>query len=240
MYILTYDECIVFSVRGTSSILDSFSTLSMSKKILQDVQYSNYVDNKIYKKIKVHAGFLSQYNTVKFNIIANVFEKMWNNKVSEKGPVKVIFTSHSLGAAISTLAAATLKAQFTTNVTIENWTFGCPRIGNKMFVKYYNDKVDKTFRYVCGDDIVTKIPKIGFVAFKDIIHLIDENGEPRTIASVESGHPVKTKKEKSSKKSKSFAGFKKVLSKIFGNSNDHSMAEYIRRINKLNDNSITF
>jgi hypothetical protein len=152
-------------------------------------------------------------------------------------PVKVIFTSHSLGAAISTLAAATLKAQFTTNVAIENWTFGCPRVGNKMFVKYYNDNVDKTFRYVCGNDIITKIPKIGFVAFKDIIHLIDENGESRTIVSVASGKS--TNKSKKSKAKANFESLKKKLSKIFGNASDHAMGEYIRRINKLNDNSIT-
>lgn len=253
MYVLTYDDCIVFTVRGSSSIYDAITDLYTQKKLFQDVQYSNYVDGKIYKKIKVHAGFLSQYNTVKFNIIANVFEKLWNNKSLAKkqdqeqekekdkeptkvAPVKVIFTSHSLGAALSTLAAATLKAQFTNNVTIENWTFGCPRVGNKMFVKYYNENVDKTFRYVCGDDIITKIPKIGFVAFKDIIHLTDENGEPRTIVSVASGRVTKSKSK--SLKAK-MTNLKKKLSKIFGNSHDHDMSEYIRRINKLNDNSIT-
>jgi hypothetical protein len=242
MYVLTYDDCIIFTVRGTSSLYDTLTNVYMQKKLFQDVQYSNYVDNKIYKKIKVHAGFLSQYNTVKFNIIANVFEKLWKNKSKSTNfekiePVKVIFTSHSLGAAISTLAAATLKAQFTTNVAIENWTFGCPRVGNKMFVKYYNDNVDKTFRYVCGNDIITKIPKIGFVAFKDIIHLIDENGESRTIVSVASGKS--TDKSKKSKAKANFESLKKKLSKIFGNASDHAMGEYIRRINKLNDNSIT-
>ncbi len=169
IYILKYNNYLVFSVRGTSSKSDMLTDANIFKDLFQDVQYCNYVDQKKYKNIKVHSGFLNQYNTIKFCVLAEVFQYIWKNKTEQ--PLKLYLTSHSLGAAISTLLATCLKAHFGNKIYIENWSFGCPRVGNSTFNKYYNDNIDKTFRFINKNDIVTRIPRIGYNKFKDFIQL---------------------------------------------------------------------
>lgn len=173
MYTLIYKDKIIFSIRGTSSIKDAITDINFIKTIFQDVQYTT--NKKKYKNIKVHKGFLSQFNTIKFRIISYVFSALWGNKckntITDK--IHIIFTSHSLGAAISTLASTMLKSHFNDKIFIENWAFGCPRVGNNNFIKYYEDNVDMSNIYIYGNDIVTKIPKLGFKTFKKCIYLKD-------------------------------------------------------------------
>ena len=172
MYILNFEEYIIFTIRGTSNIKDGITDINLLKDRFQDVQYCNYVDSTKYKNIQVHRGFLDQYNTVKFHIISHIFQRLWSNPNKQ---IKVIFTSHSLGAAISTLACATLKAHLKNRVFVENWLFGCPRVGNEHFVNFYNDNVDLTNRYICGNDLVTRVPRIGYTSFKHYIQLSNPN-----------------------------------------------------------------
>jgi hypothetical protein len=170
MYTLEYDNVIVFSIRGTSTLHDLITDIYTHKKLFHDIQFCNYVDQQKYKNMRVHSGFLQQYNTVKFNILAHIFKRLWADQTKQ---LHIILTSHSLGAGIAVLVAATLKAHFGEKVYIENWLFGCPRVGNNTFMNFYNDNIDKTFLYVCKNDIVTKIPKIGYSHFKNKIILGD-------------------------------------------------------------------
>jgi hypothetical protein len=178
MYTLIYKDKIIFSIRGTSSIKDAITDIKFKKTLFQDVQYT--INNKKYKNIKVHKGFLSQFNTIKFRIISYIFSALWGDKCKNisTNKIHVIFSSHSLGAAISTLASAMLKAHFHDKIFVENWTFGCPRVGNNSFIKYYQDNIDISNIYVYGNDIVTKIPKIGFKTFNKKIKLKDTFEKP--------------------------------------------------------------
>lgn len=185
LYTLIYNDKIIFSVRGTSSIKDAISDIKFIKTLFKDVQYcvkskkdknNNLNKNdKIYKNIKVHKGFLSQFNTIKFRIISYVFSALWGNKCKNplNDKIHIIFTSHSLGAAISTLASTLLKAHFNDKIFLENWTFGCPRVGNNSFIRYYQDNIDLSNIYIYGNDIVTKVPKLGFKKFNKCIYLKD-------------------------------------------------------------------
>lgn len=168
MYTLEYDDKLIFTIRGTSSFKDGLTDILVKKKLFEDVQYSNYVDQKKYKNIRVHSGFLQQYNTVKFNILAQIFKRLWTDTTKQ---VRIILTSHSLGAAIASLVAATVKAHFGYRVLVENITFGCPRVGNKSFVNFYEQNIDVSHRYINCNDIVTKMPKIGFSNFTNKIVL---------------------------------------------------------------------
>lgn len=169
LYILKYSNYLVFSVRGTSSKKDMLTDANLFKDLFQDIQYCNYVDSKKYKGIKVHSGFLNQYNTIKFCVLADVFQYLWDKKDSI--PIKIYLTSHSLGAAISTLLASCLKAHFGNKIYIENWLFGCPRVGNSSFNKFYNDNIDKTYRFINKNDLVTRIPRLGYSKFDAYIQL---------------------------------------------------------------------
>jgi len=213
MYTLVYPDKIIFSIRGTSSLNDGLVDINFRKTLFQDIQYTLQTKNK---KIKVHKGFLSQFNTVKFRIISYIFSAMWGKKCCNPttNKIHVIFASHSLGAAVSTLASALLKCYFGDKLFIENWTFGCPRVGNTNFMSYYNSNIDLCMRYIYEDDIVTKIPRIGFKKFTNYIKLKN--------------------REKQIKRTKSemccFMTVKSIKG-IFGDINDHYIDNYIRALN---------
>ena len=171
IYSIEYPNKIIFSIRGTSSKSDILSDLYVFKKKFSDV--INPQNKKIYKNIKVHSGFLQQYNSVKFFTITNILKQISNNKSQEK--INVIFTSHSLGAAVSVLLSTLLKTHFGDKLYITNYLFGCPKIGNNDFIRYYNDIIDETYRYVYKNDIVPRIPKINYKTTKNRILLGNPN-----------------------------------------------------------------
>ena len=188
IYALEYENEIIFSVRGTSSKSDILSDLYTMKQKFSDVIFPMpaLFDNKNskhnHKNIMVHSGFLQQYKALKFFVLSNVFKQIWNNALNNNKksgdetninitPVKITFTSHSLGAAVSVLLSSLIKSHFGNKVYIVNHLFGCPKIGNKSFVNFYNDTIDETYRYVNKNDIVTRIPKINYKTTKNRIIL---------------------------------------------------------------------
>ena len=140
------DSSIVFAFRGTESASDASCDLSVWKRKFRDVSDP---------KIKVHAGFLDQFNVVKFGMTATLFGALWKNKETKP---RVICTGHSLGGALATVAAACIKALFGDSFVVECYTFGSPRVGNSHFVKFFDTSVDRSIRCVHGSDMVTRIP----------------------------------------------------------------------------------
>lgn len=157
------DNQIIFACRGTESLSDVATDISVWKEPFQDLIYCNNVDTQKYKNIKVHSGFLDQYNTIKFSIMSTIYSNFWSNKNTQP---RVIFAAHSLGAGLATMAAACIKAQFGNKIRTECYMFGSPRVGNKDFVRYFDDNVDTCIRYVNGADIITRIPKLFFYHVK--------------------------------------------------------------------------
>lgn len=171
IYSIEHKDAIIFAVRGTSSKHDILSDLYVFKKKFSDVMTCQ--NKNIYKNIKVHSGFLQQYNSVKFFTITTILKQIWNTKQNSVEKIKVIFTSHSLGAAVSVLLSTLLKTHFASRIHVVNYLFGCPKIGNKDFVRYYNDIIDETYRYVYKNDIIPRIPKINYKTTKNRIILGD-------------------------------------------------------------------
>jgi hypothetical protein len=214
------ENVIIFSVRGTSSNKDILSDLYVSKKKFGDILMSKNKTNIKYKNIKVHSGFLNQYNSLKFYVIQKLLKNIQNSNVFNNSnnsqfcdnhntninilnkPIKIIFTSHSLGAAVSVLLSTLLKYLFGNKVYIINYLFGCPKIGNSGFVNLYNDIIDETYRYVNKNDIISRIPKINYKTTKNRIIIGD----------------------KMMKKTHCFH-------KIIGNVEDHFMKSYIDQLN---------
>lgn len=69
-----------------------------------------------------------------------------------------VTTGHSLGAAISGLAALDAKLSFPWIQRAEMINFGMPRVGYKDFAKLFHDNVDSSFRVVHFRDIVPHYP----------------------------------------------------------------------------------
>ena len=101
---------------------------------------------------KVHRGFCDAVNNV-WNRVSTEILSLRTNEQS------VWFTGHSLGAALTTLAAASLYFKDKKQLINGVYTFGQPRVGNSDFATLYNaDLKEKTFRIVNNNDVVTRVP----------------------------------------------------------------------------------
>jgi triacylglycerol lipase len=97
---------------------------------------------------QVHAGFIEAYSSVREAMI----------KVAKESPhQKVLCTGHSLGGALATLSAADVKRNVP-GKEVSCYTFGSPKVGNSDFVKFYNQMVPQTYRFVNGVDMVPNLP----------------------------------------------------------------------------------
>jgi len=163
LYTLICEDRIIFACRGTESLSDVATDVSIWKEPFQDLIYCNSVDTTVYKNIKVHSGFLNQYNTIKYSIMATLYSILWTGKATQR---KVVCVGHSLGGALASMAASCAKAQLGAKIRVECYTYGSPRVGNKDFVRYFDDNVDLCVRHVNGADIITRIPKFLFYHVK--------------------------------------------------------------------------
>lgn len=137
----------IISFRGTDEAKDWITDLKFWKKELP------YENKKT--KVRVHSGFYNSYLTIRDDILK--FGEEHLSTSSSETLFNINIMGHSYGSALAVLCALDLQfnypcAQF--NVIV----FGCPRIGNKHFVKSYNKRLIKTLRIENGNDIVTKLP----------------------------------------------------------------------------------
>lgn len=98
----------------------------------------------------LHSGFAAT--------IENVWSKLGPAIASRTAPAQpLFFTGHSLGGALTILAAA--RASLPQNPPpIVVYTFGSPRTGDDQFFAEYGALGDSTFRLVDGTDIVPTVP----------------------------------------------------------------------------------
>jgi triacylglycerol lipase len=156
-YTLEYENELVFAIRGSQSLSDFMDDAYCWMTDFQDVDING---------VRVHAGFLRQYISMRSNMISSVFRMMW-----KKQNKKIVFTGHSLGGALATLCGAAVKNEIP-DVHVSVYTFGSPRVGNKLFAKVF-DKVDISVRCVNGSDIVPTIP-YAFPFLSDYTHVKGE------------------------------------------------------------------
>ena len=94
---------------------------------------------------KVHKGFASALEVVRSRL---------EEAIREVGECRILYTGHSLGAAMATLMAGVGPPGAL-------YTFGCPRVGDAAFVEALKDI--KSYRYVdCCDGVARVPPAIGY------------------------------------------------------------------------------
>ena len=135
--------------RGSDGNADWFDNFKFYKKTIP-YEGTN-------KKIKVHTGFINQYKAVRKEI---------HKRVHDCGTNHVIVTGHSLGGALATLCA--LDLQYNNDCRdIICVPIASPKVGNRYFVKSYNKRIPKTYRFVYRNDSVCKVP-FKLMGFKHI------------------------------------------------------------------------
>jgi triacylglycerol lipase len=137
-FAIANDETVIFAFRGTEP--DELNDVLADA----DIDLTNGPFGAL-----IHRGFVRALN----NVATFVDRRM--RKYKRSGTRSVWFTGHSLGAALATLAAASLLD--TDEEVAGLYTFGSPRVGNRAFVRSLNAKLKNHYRMVYGKDFVTRV-----------------------------------------------------------------------------------
>lgn len=156
---------------------------------------------------RVHLGFWESYASIRDEFMTKIAQALFIDYFQAKtgnsgqqagcdgGPLNVIFTGHSLGAAMTTLAALELAENMPTLIqamriyaggedvsdfnwlgaTISIYCFGSPRVGNSVFAAKLQHEVNVCYRVQVDGDIVAMVPKfLGFYRHVGTTVLVDE------------------------------------------------------------------
>ncbi|KAJ7879384.1 Alpha/Beta hydrolase protein [Mycena leptocephala] len=133
-------EEIVVAFRGTFSLREAV--------IDARVLLVPFESPGIEELVHVHRGFLGAYNNVAADVVATV-----KKELRDYPAYRVVVTGHSLGGAVASLAAPSLKAALLPDVTLKLYTFGPsffllmpfdigqPRVGNAKFARYVENMI---------------------------------------------------------------------------------------------------
>ena len=132
--------------RGSDKDIDWFNNFQLRQKIYP------YGDDDS-TNVRFHRGIMAAYFSVRDRLLAAVREVTVN---------KLIVTGHSLGGALSTVAALDIQYNITqhTQQQLEAYSFGSPRVGNDALTESFERRVPENYRFVYGWDLVTQIPRI--------------------------------------------------------------------------------
>ncbi|KAK4147195.1 Alpha/Beta hydrolase protein [Dichotomopilus funicola] len=100
----------------------------------------------------VHTGFYASWLEVADRAHAAVTAALTANP-----SFSVISTGHSLGGAVATLAAASLRDA---GVPVDLYTYGSPRVGNLAFAEYVTAQPGREYRVTHSDDPVPRLPPL--------------------------------------------------------------------------------
>lgn len=133
------DDKVLFAFRGTKGIKDLLTNADIRQGV-------HHVVNG--QPMYAHKGFIEQYNSVEKSIMKVVEEN--------PGEREYVFTGHSLGGALATLAAS--KISLETAAEIKLHTFGSPRVGCEGFADWTSGIVDEHFRITHKNDPIARVP----------------------------------------------------------------------------------
>lgn len=110
------------------------------------------LDVKLVNRLggKIHQGFR--------DALSYIWTDLRNTLKANRGSRTLWVTGHGLGGAQATLAVTKLR-QEKKQTTNGLYTFGSPRVGNKIFADKFNDDFKRyTFRFVNDNDAVPHVP----------------------------------------------------------------------------------
>lgn len=127
--------------RGSSDLENWLADINIEK-----------IDYPYCDKCEVHKGF--------YKAETEVFPKIYNavSELRKQFPAyNVVFTGHSLGAALTTLAAMDYLQNDPT-ATVILYNYGSPRVGNDQFAEWFSSNMKMRARVTHHKDIVVHSP----------------------------------------------------------------------------------
>eukprot|EP01097_Dermamoeba_algensis_P011427 TRINITY_DN8863_c0_g1_i1.p1 TRINITY_DN8863_c0_g1~~TRINITY_DN8863_c0_g1_i1.p1 ORF type:complete len:312 (-),score=32.71 TRINITY_DN8863_c0_g1_i1:119-1054(-) len=113
-----------------------------------------------FPEVKVHQGFHNAYLSVRDQLIAGIRAALMSFPRSLLPSISLHFTGHSLGAALTTIAAVDIRLSLD-ELAINQFSvynFGSPRVGNLPFVYLYDKSVQLSYRVTHWRDLVVHLP----------------------------------------------------------------------------------
>lgn len=128
-----------------NKLIISFSGLSSTLNLLSCLNYFLTYNNEL--ECYVHNGF----NNILYNLLDEI-----NLIIDVKKKNDIIFTGHSLGAAIAKIVCLHFNKIKGRNYSCV--TFACPLVGDQSFGEQYDKFVKKSKTFLCQKDFVVNIP----------------------------------------------------------------------------------
>lgn len=162
-----FNDKIIIAFRGTSCNSEIFSGFHFLKEKLV---LENYIDFKNYPH--VHTGFYKKFISSKKLLNYKIFNYMQD--IKDKN---IIFTGHSLGGAVATIATLYYYYKFLRDC-FSCVTFGSPRVGCSIFAKLFNKNIKNSVRFVNENDPITNLPSSWNFTHVDECKIIDNENDP--------------------------------------------------------------
>ncbi|KAL1850239.1 hypothetical protein Plec18167_007344 [Paecilomyces lecythidis] len=162
------NELIVLSFRGSSSFDNWIANIDFVK-----------TDVDLCDGCEAHSGFWEAWGSVADSVTSQI-----DSALSTYSGYKLVFTGHSLGAALSTLGGTVLR---NSGHTLDLYTFGCPRVGNEALAQYITSQSDANYRLTHTDDPVPKLPpkSFGFSQPSPEYWITSASGDPVTTSDIQ-------------------------------------------------------
>ncbi|KAN0034003.1 hypothetical protein ACTFIV_000483 [Dictyostelium citrinum] len=116
-----------------------------------------------YPQAKVHDGFYRGWASVSSQVRASIdiaLAKCGSNCQ------QIWVVGHSLGAALATLCVAEVQGWYT--LPTYSYTYGSPRVGDSVFVEYFNQIHKNNYRVVNQHDLVPHVPMEGLLDYHHV------------------------------------------------------------------------
>lgn len=143
-----------FACRDSSTVVIAFAGTKDARNLAEDLDAIPvfFVGKRLAtNSAMVHQGFRDAWVALRNWCDAVIVAEKAN------GATRVVYTGHSLGAAMATLAAS----DDASGLPVECWTYGSPRVGMPDFVNAYNDAAIATVRCVHDLDGIPCLPPPG-------------------------------------------------------------------------------
>ncbi|KAI0438545.1 lipase [Xylaria telfairii] len=137
------NQVIVVSIRGSHSLRNWITDLTFFQKSCS-----------LGSGCKVHSGFATAWDEISAATINAVKAAHTANPA-----YRIVFTGHSLGAAVSSLGAAYARQQ---GLPVDIINYGSPRVGNGALAQFISDQPGTEWRITHYDDPVPRLPPIIF------------------------------------------------------------------------------
>eukprot|EP01120_Amphizonella_sp_Union-15-10_P008464 TRINITY_DN3050_c0_g1_i1.p1 TRINITY_DN3050_c0_g1~~TRINITY_DN3050_c0_g1_i1.p1 ORF type:complete len:286 (-),score=24.37 TRINITY_DN3050_c0_g1_i1:96-953(-) len=163
-YLGWIDTTIIIIFRGTVE-------LSL-KNWVTDLEFARLDPYPPNPTVAVHKGFYDGYLRLRDGLHAAFQQALTKCQHCDQ----VMFSGHSLGAALAELALVDLRKLSSLPFSI--YTFGCPRVGNPSYVQYFTGLVNgQSFRLVNNADIVPHLPLESFGFHHNPLEVWIHNGD---------------------------------------------------------------